>query len=242
MKYKHLYGPVNSRRLGLSLGVDLFPYNICSLDCIYCECGATKELTLERKEYVDTEEILKELSNYLKEKPELDYITFSGSGEPTLHSNLGKILKFIKNNFPQYKTALLTNSTLLKREVREEIKDFDLIVPSLDGVSVEAFAKIDRPHLDIDIKEVIENIISLRKEQKGKMWLEIFLVPGINDNKGELQLFKNTIKKINPEKVQLNTLDRPGVISDIKKISSKRLEEIAAFLKKDMKNIEFEVY
>ncbi|MGM0603047.1 MAG: radical SAM protein [Bacillota bacterium] len=242
MIYKHLYGPVNSRRLGRSLGVDLFPYNICSLDCIYCECGPTKELTLKRKEYVETEDVLKELSSYLKESPELDYITFSGSGEPTLHSGLGEILNFIKNDFPQYKTALLTNSTLLNKEVREEIKEFDLIVPSLDGVSVEAFAKIDRPHLDIDIKEVIENIISLRKEQKGKMWLEIFLVPGINDNEVELQLFKQVIKKINPEKVQLNSLDRPGAISDIKKLPRERLEKIADLLKKDMKNIEIEIY
>ncbi|RCW46351.1 MULTISPECIES: radical SAM protein [unclassified Halanaerobium] len=242
MSYKYIYGPVNSRRLGRSLGVDLFPYNICSLDCIYCECGPTKELTLERKEYVDTGEVLKELSSYLKENPELDYITFSGSGEPTLHSGLGKILKFIKNNFSQYNTALLTNSTLLNREVREEIKDFDLIVPSLDGISVEAFAKIDRPHLDIDIKEVIENIISLRREQNGKIWLEIFLVPGINDNEVEFQLFKKAVKRINPEKVQLNTLDRPGAISDIKKISRKRIEEIAAFFKKDIKDIEIEIY
>ena len=102
MQYKHLFGPVPSRRLGTSLGVDLVPFKTCTLDCIYCECGKTTSLTLDRQEYVSTEEVKNELSDFLKSSPEIDYITFSGSGEPTLAVNIGEIVSFIKNNFPQY--------------------------------------------------------------------------------------------------------------------------------------------
>src|SRR4030043_1088255 len=109
--YKYLFGPVPSRRLGISLGVDLVPHKTCSLNCIYCECGKTTNLTDQRKEYVPLDEIVNELTIFLKNKEPLDYITFSGAGEPTLYSKLGKIVIFLKENYPEYKTVLLTNST-----------------------------------------------------------------------------------------------------------------------------------
>ena len=232
MNYKHLFGPVPSRRLGISLGVDLVPHKVCSLDCIYCEVGKTTNCTIERKEYVPINEVLNELDDYLKQKPNLDFITFSGAGEPTLNSGIGKVISFIKEKYPQYKLALLTNSTLLYDEnLRKEIINIDLILPSLDAASEDIFERLNRPYPKVEIEKVIEGLLSFKKEFKGKMWLELFIVPGLNDTEKELSLLKNTILKINPEKVQLNTLDRPGTEPEVKAVLKEKLEEIAEFLK-----------
>ncbi|HMA60721.1 MAG TPA: radical SAM protein [Halanaerobiales bacterium] len=208
---EYLYGPVPSRRLGLSLGIDLIPYKICSFNCIYCECGETTNLTSTRKEFKPVDKIIAELDEYLQDDPELDYITFSGSGEPTLYLHIGKIIDFLKENYPKYDTALLTNSSLLShKEIREELKNLDLIVPSLDSVIEENYQKINRPHQDIKLTDIIDGLIKLREEFSGKIFLEVFIVPGINDNEEEYHKFKEVIEKIKPDRVQLNTLDRPG--------------------------------
>lgn len=172
------------------------------------------------------------MDDYLKQKPNLDYITFSGAGEPTLNSGIGKVRSFIKEKYPQYKLALLTNSTLLHdKNLRKEIKNIDLILPSLDAASKDVFRKLNRPNPKVEIEKVIKGLLIFKKEFKGKMWLELFIVPGLNDNKKELFLLKNTIKKINPQKVQLNTLDRPGTEPEVKSALKEKLEEIAEFLK-----------
>ena len=132
----YLFGPVPSRRLGISLGLDLVPHKTCSLNCIYCESGKTTNLTIERKEYIPTAVLISELTTFLKTKPKLDYITFSGAGEPTLHSDIGTIVTFIKKNYPDYQLALITNGTLFYlSKLRREVKPVDLILPSLDAVS-----------------------------------------------------------------------------------------------------------
>ena len=211
MKFKHLFGPVPSRRLGVSLGIDLVPHKTCTLNCVYCECGRTADLTLDRKEYVPTDEILNELKHYLDESPALDYITFSGSGEPMLHIKISEIINFLKNNYPGYKVAVLTNGTLFYNKwVRGEVKNADILIPSLDAASNEIFKKINRPHEKLNLKEIINGLAELCREFSGVIWLEIFIVPGLNDTDSELQKIKNIIEKINPDKVQLNTLDRPG--------------------------------
>ncbi|ACL69859.1 radical SAM protein [Halothermothrix orenii] len=231
MKLKYIFGPVLSRRLGKSLGIDLIPFKTCSLDCVYCECGKTDKLTLERKEYVPTEEVINELKKYLYNRPKLDYITFSGSGEPTLHKGIGEIISFLKDNYPEYKVALLTNSTLLYRnQVISEIKGCDLIVPSLDAVSEEIFQKINRPVSGLNAELIVKGLINLRKNYNGKMWLEIFIIPDLNDNKKELMLFKEAINRIKPDKIQLNVLDRPGTENWVKRIPEERLMEIAEYL------------
>ena len=232
MNYKHLFGPVPSRRLGISLGVDLVPHKVCSLDCIYCEVGKTTNCTIERQEYVPINEVLNELDDYLKQKPNLDFITFSGAGEPTLNSGIGKVISFIKEKYPQYKLALLTNSTLLHdKNLRKEIINIDLILPSLDAASEDVFRKLNRPNPKVEIEKVIKGLLIFKKEFKGKMWLELFIVPGLNDSEKELTILKNAILKINPEKVQLNTLDRPGTEPEVKSVLKEKLEEIAEFLK-----------
>lgn len=218
MKFKYLFGPVPSRRLGISLGIDLIPYKTCSLNCIYCECGKTTNLTDERKEYVPCDEIINELNIFLKDKVPLDYITFSGAGEPTLYLKIGEIVRYLKQNYPIYKTALLTNSTLLHDNMlQNEIKDIDLVIPSLDSVTDESFKIINRPHHNIKCKKIIDGLINFSKIFKGEIWLEIFIVPGINDSEKELQLFKKTLEKIKFDKIQLNSLDRPGTEKWVKK-------------------------
>lgn len=228
MKQRYHYGPVHSRRLGRSLGVDVIPHKTCSLDCLYCECGPTSQLTLERKEYLPTQEIIDDLDQFLKECPELDYITFAGSGEPTLHSGLGQIIHFLKEKYPQYKVAVLTNATLLNDpSVIADLQKADLIVPSLDGVSPQAFEKMNRPAANVTPETIISGIKNLTENFFGEIWLEIFIIPDINDQEEELALFKDTIEKLGIKKVQLNTLDRPGAVPWLKPVSQEYKEEIA---------------
>jgi len=163
--FKYLFGPVPSRRLGISLGVDLIPFKTCTLDCIYCECGCTTDLTLERKIYVPTQEIIAELKQFLAAQPKLDYISFAGSGEPTLASNLGEIIDFLKTNYPQYKVAVLTNGTLLYQPaVCNELGRCDLLKISLDAATGLVFEKINRPYPKFDLEKMLKGIIEFSQE------------------------------------------------------------------------------
>jgi len=179
---KYLFGPVNSRRLGLSLGVDLLPAKICTLNCVYCECGGTTDLTTEIREYVPTREVIAELDSFLADSPPLDAITFSGSGEPTLHSGLGDIVRYLKNTYPRYRVVLLTNGTLFWREdVRRAAAGCDIVIPSLDAVTPAAFNAVARPAPEITPDRVVEGLSAFRKEFAGRLIIEIFIVPGVND-------------------------------------------------------------
>ncbi len=232
MKYKHLFGPVVSRRLGISLGVDVIPYKYCSFNCVYCEVSSTTHLTAKRNAFFPLEQITAELDNFLAAKPKLDYITFSGAGEPTLYQNLGEVINFLKERYPQYKLALITNSTLFSEEqVRKEVLPCDLLLPSLDAGSDEVLQKINRPNAKITLNEIIEGLICLRKEYKGKIWLETFIIPGINDHHDELVRLKALIGLICPDKVQLNSLDRPGVEEWVKSPSSYQMHEIQLYFR-----------
>lgn len=231
MKKRHLFGPVPSRRLGISLGVDLVPMKTCTLDCVYCECGATTNLTVTRKDYFCIGAVLAELDRYLQDEPILDYITFSGSGEPTLNSALGDVVSYLKRNYPQYKLCLLTNGTLFPyAQVRDAVNRIDRIIPSLDAASEGVFQKINRPHQDLTCAGLIEGIRQLRAEFDGEMILEVFIIPGLNDTEEELALLKQAIEKIRPDAVQLGTLDRPGTEEWVEAAEHVRMLEIARFL------------
>ena len=228
--YHYLFGPVPSRRLGISLGVDLIPMKTCSLNCIYCECGRTTKLTLERKEYVPVQQVKKELANYFANHPKPDYITFSGSGEPTLNSKIGDVLQFIKEQPEKYSTAVLTNGTLFfMKKVRDQLKAADVIIPSLDAATDRVFKKVNRPHRELDVAAIIEGLVKLRQEYPGQIWLEVFIVPGINDTEEELIALQKAIEKIEPDRIQLNTLDRPGAVSTIRAATQKELLHIIDF-------------
>ena len=223
---KHVFGPVASRRLGISLGIDIIPYKTCSLDCIYCECGRTTDLTIQRKHYIEPQIILDEIKEIIAAEKHIEYITFSGSGEPTLNKDIGKIILAIKA-MTSIPIAVLTNGTLLfLKEVRDEIIDADVVLPSLDAVSAGIFSRINRPHPQLNIDSIIQGLVDFRKEFKGEIWLEVFIAKGINDSDEELAKLYRTVKKIQPHRVQLNSLDRPPAVEGIQPADMETLERI----------------
>lgn len=231
---RYIYGPVKSRRLGLSLGLTLTPYKICNFDCLYCQLGKTHYPTQERKEYIKTEEILNELKSWLnnniQEAKNLNYITISGAGEPTLNTKIGELMTQIKK-ITAIPVAVITNASLLNfREVRASLLGADLILPSLDTVIPEIFAQIDRPYHRIKIDEIIGGLISLRDEFRGKIWLEVMLVRGLNDALGQIKKLKEAIDKINPDKIQLNSPVRTTAQENVLPVEHKKLEKIKELL------------
>jgi len=226
----YLFGPVASRRLGRSLGVDLVPFKTCSLDCIYCECGCTTNETLERKEYVPFDEIIAEIKEWYSKDGKADYITLAGSGEPTLNSRLGDIIKEIKKitKTTENPVCILTNGTLLFREdVREEAALADLVIPSLDAPNEEIFKKINRPPKDLSFNKYIEGLISFSKSFSGKLWLEIFIVPGINDDDKSIDDLVAIADKITLDKIQLNTAVRPTAENYVHSVTEEKMNSLA---------------
>ena len=241
--YKHVFGPVPSRRLGISLGVDLVVSKSCNLNCIFCECGATKKIQLERQRFKDTNEILEEISTVLKDiKP--DYITFSGSGEPTLSLDLGNISKAIKEDLKyQGKICLITNSLLLADEnLMKELEYIDLIVPTLNTLTQDIFEKIVRPDYRTSVEEIRKGFINLNKSNyKGKIWIEIFILENVNDSDKNFVDIANFLKSenIRYDKIQLNTIDRVGAERDLKAISFEKISRAKKILEENgLNNIE----
>ena len=241
--YKHVFGPVPSRRLGVSLGVDLVVSKSCNLNCIFCECGATKKIQLERQRFKDMNEILNEIQSVLKNiKP--DYITFSGSGEPTLSLDLGNISKAIKEDLKyKGKICLITNSLLLANEqVIKELEYIDLIVPTLNTLKQDIFEKIVRPDYRTSVDEIRKGFVNLNNSNyKGKIWIEIFILENINDSEEnfiEIANFLNS-ENIRYNKIQLNTIDRVGAERDLKAISSDKIFKAKKILEENgLHNIE----
>jgi wyosine [tRNA(Phe)-imidazoG37] synthetase (radical SAM superfamily) len=204
---KYIYGPVKSRRLGNSLGISLVPYKVCSFDCVYCQLGETTIKTLERKEYVNLEEVIQELRSFIlsedfKREP-INYITLSGAGEPTLFARAGEFILNIKKlvNIP---VAVLTNGSLLAdMQLRKELFNADLIIATLNAATKEVFEKICRPFETLDLEAIIGGLIAFRKEFRGRIYLEIMLVKGVNDSLKEMDKLKEIVDKINPNKIQL---------------------------------------
>ena len=241
--YKHVFGPVPSRRLGISLGVDLVLSKSCNLNCIFCECGATKKIQLERQRFKDMNEILNEIQSVLKDiKP--DYITFSGSGEPTLSLDLGNISKAIKEDLKyKGKICLITNSLLLaNQEVIKELEYIDLIVPTLNTLKQDIFEKIVRPDYRTSVDEIRKGFVNLNNSNyKGKVWIEIFILENINDSEEnfiEIANFLN-LENIGYDKIQLNTIDRVGAERDLKAISFDKILKAKEILEENgLHNIE----
>jgi wyosine [tRNA(Phe)-imidazoG37] synthetase (radical SAM superfamily) len=226
----HLFGPVPSRRLGRSLGVDLIPPKTCPYDCIYCEVGPTTCQTRERFSF-QTENIIAELAGYLKGpgvRP--DVITLAGSGEPTLNLGLGRIIREIKAMSP-VPVAVLTNGALLYLpEVRRELAAADIVLPSLDAARVETYAAINRPLPELSFESLLEGLTAFRREYQGRIWLEVMLLKGLNDTKEELTLLRRVLQKIAPDKIQLNTAVRPVVDDAARPLDQAEMEAAAATL------------
>lgn len=226
--YKYVFGPVPSRRLGISLGVDMVKAKTCNFNCVYCECGETKEYKKDRKKYIDVEILKIELAKVLSTlRP--NYITFSGNGEPTLNSDLGEIVRWIKERY-NIKTALITNASLLyKEDVLEEVMLFDLIIPTLNTVTEEIFQKINRASEECSVDNIKKGISKLSKIFKGMIYIEFFVIEGINDNAEELEKYLEFLKTIKFTKLQLNSLARPGAEKWVKPVGVNKLEEIKKF-------------
>jgi wyosine [tRNA(Phe)-imidazoG37] synthetase (radical SAM superfamily) len=228
---RYVFGPVLSRRLGRSLGIDLLPHKTCSYNCVYCECGATTNLTITRKEFFPPWEIIAELDHVLEKKPSLDYITFAGSGEPTLSLSLGQIIRHLKETYPWYHVAVLTNGTLcILPEVRKELLLADLIIPTVPAADQKIQDQIFRPYPNISVSSTISGLVALRKEFSGQIWVEVFLVPGINTTNKELEDTCKTISLIRPDLIQLNSLDRPGTESWVQTVEWIDIERIRDYL------------
>ena len=226
---KYTFGPVPSRRLGYSLGVDIIPMKTCNLNCVYCELGRSTHETMTMKEYIPAEVIVEDVRQAIATTSRIDYITFSGSGEPTLNTAMGEMIRRIKA-MTDIPVAVLTNGTLLSLpEVRAMLYEADLVVPSLDAVSEQAFKKVDRPHGHLKIDQIVEGIITFSKEYQGPIWLEILFVKGVNDSPEEVRLLAETAKKINAELVQLNTVVRPPAESNALPLTEADLLEVKSY-------------
>ncbi len=224
---KYLYGPVPSRRLGRSLGVDIVPFKVCTFDCVYCQLGRTTQKTLERKDYIPVDAVLSELKDKLAGVIEADYITISGSGEPTLHSKLGELIDGIKK-ITEIPVAVITNGTLLYRQdVRADCARADVVLPSLDAGDEQTFQKINRPHPDLSSQKLTDGLSAFRDEFPGRLWLEVFLIEGFNTDKAQIEKIMNAVKRIRPDKIQLNTAVRPAAEPNVKKVDTAKMQAIA---------------
>ncbi|MCK9595309.1 MAG: radical SAM protein [Candidatus Omnitrophica bacterium] len=227
---KYIYGPVNSRRIGRSLGVSLTDFKTCNFDCVYCQLGRTRNRYLQRKEYVKIEEIFAEFSSWMECNPdqakELDYVTLSGTGEPLLNIRIDELIRRIKKA-TTVPVCVITNSSLLSSsEARQQLLQAELIIPSLDAVTDAIFQAIDRPDPQIKVGDIISGLIELRKEFKGKIWLEVMLIKGMNDSPAHIRRLKEAIDQIKPDKVQLNSPARNTAEAGALKVDDIRLKEI----------------
>lgn len=229
-KKRYLYGPVSSRRLGRSYGIDIVPSKVCTLDCVYCQLGRTPEKTVTRKDYAPIDSVLAELREALAESVDADFVTIAGSGEPTLHAHLGRLIAGIKE-ITNITIAILTNGTLLHRaDVRADCAKAHVLMPSLDAGDEQTFQKMNRPYRGISIEKVISGLCKFRDEFTGEIWLEVFFVETINTGAGQIARIRDAIERIRPDKVHLNTAVRPTAEPNIKRLDAERLHEIAVRL------------
>jgi wyosine [tRNA(Phe)-imidazoG37] synthetase (radical SAM superfamily) len=228
-KKRFAFGPVPSRRLGKSLGIDFVPFKTCSYDCVYCQLGRTTNKTTDLKEYFPVKGVIDDIRTKLREIPRPDYITLSGSGEPTLHSRVNDIIHGIKA-ITDVPVAVLTNGSLFWIDaVRNSVLDADLIIPSLDAGDKETFLYVNRPHQTITFEKMVQGLGSLREQFNGQLWLEVFLIKGITDSDREVLKIKAWIDRIAPDVIQLNTAVRTPAETFVNLVKKDLLEEIARF-------------
>lgn len=233
---KHLFGPVNSRRLGLSQGIDLLPPKTCNFNCVYCEINKAPQISCKRGEHVPTATILAEIDGLLEDEArirDLDVFTITASGEPTLHTGIGKIIRHIKEKTDKPVAILTNGSQLHLKEVRQDLLAADIVIPSLDAARPESFRRVNRPaKCCADLETIINGIAEFSREFAGEVWLEILLVESINDSPEDIAALKNAIGRIRPTRVQLNTVARPPYESFAKPLTHKRMEEIKGLIEK----------
>ncbi len=207
----YVFGPVPSRRLGQSLGIDTIPLKTCNWNCVYCQLGRSMPLTNERREYIPVDDIIIETEQALNSHAngEIDWVTFVGSGEPTLHSSLGELIRRVKN-ITALPVAVITNGSLLYLpEVRQELNAADAVLPTLDAGTAELYRKINRPHPQITFERIVDGLITFRKEYRGKLWVEVMLVKGLNDSLQAVSEIAKILERVKPDAVHINFPTRP---------------------------------
>ena len=227
---KHLFGPVKSRRLGLSQGIDLLPPKTCNFNCIYCEINRAPQLSCQRSEHVPTEVILAEIDELLADEArvrDLDVFTITASGEPTLHTGIGRIIRHIKEKTDKPVAILTNGSQLHLQQVQDDLMAADIVIPSLDAARQESFRRVNRPaKCSADLETIIQGIADFSRKFSGEIWLEILLVENINDTPEDVTALQKAILRIRPSRVQLNTVARPPYESFAKPLTQKRMAEI----------------
>ena len=224
---RYVFGPVPSRRLGRSLGVDLVPPKTCSFDCVYCQLGRTTDLTVTRREYVPTDRVIRQIEERLGESAPPDYVTLSGSGEPTLHAAFGEIVGAVKA-MTDTPVAVLTNGSLLgDPDVRAGCLGADLVVPSLDVADRRLFPCVNRPHPDIVFEDMIEGLVEFRRQFSGQIWIEILLLYGVTGVAPYVRRMLPLVERIRPDRVQLNTAVRPPADPIVRPVPPEDLRNLA---------------
>jgi len=223
-QHAKVFGPVVSRRLGMSLGVDLVPMKTCSFNCIYCQIGRTPRTTLERRRFSDPEQLASEVRAVLRSRGDVDYITLSGSGEPTLELGIGEIIHRLKEVSDKPLAVLTNGSMFVQGEVREAVRDANLILPSLDAATEEVFQKVNRPHESLTLEKVVASLEQLRREYGGAIWLEVMLVKDVNDDERHVRKLAQLVERLRPDRVQLNTPVRPPAETSVRPLSHEEME------------------
>jgi wyosine [tRNA(Phe)-imidazoG37] synthetase (radical SAM superfamily) len=219
MEAEHVYGPVPSHRLGRSLGIDLVPYKTCTYDCVYCQLGRTTDKTVKRREFVPVAPVLAELERRLSGGCRPDYVSLAGSGEPTLHSGMGRLIEGIKS-LTDVPVAVITNGSLLWSErLQEELMMADVVLPSLDAGDEVSFAKINRPHPDISFDLMLEGLTSFTKRFAGEVWLEVMLLAGSTGTRAEAAKIAAHAEGVGAARIQLNTPSRPAAEAEVLPLS-----------------------
>jgi wyosine [tRNA(Phe)-imidazoG37] synthetase (radical SAM superfamily) len=227
-KYKYVFGPVPSRRLGRSLGIDLVPYKTCSLDCVYCQLGRTTDLTARRAEYVPTAEVAAEIEAKFKGGQTTDVVTLSGSGEPTLHTGFGDVIAAARRA-TDAPVVVLTNATLMTDpEVRRDLARADVVVPSLDAGDAAMFERVNRPAPGLDFQEMVESLTGFSRDFTGQLNLEVFILAGLTDRDQAAAKIAALAEKIHADRIQLNTVVRPTAEADAQSAGPDTMNHLCA--------------
>lgn len=229
--FKYVYGPVPSRRMGLSMGISPIPKGHCNYSCIYCQLGRTKHMTNKRKEYFNYKDLIEEFKLYLNNNINFDVVTIVGEGEPLLYANLGVLIKKLKSltNKP---IAVITNGALLfDSNIRNELKNADIVLPSIDAYNKEIFKKINRPYGSIKFNDVVKGLKEFSLEYEGQLWIETMIIKDINDNKESLLSLKELLSAINYHRLYINSPVRPPAENFVQQPSKESINEAISILK-----------
>ena len=229
---KYVYGPIPSRRLGRSLGVDPIPLKTCNWNCVYCQLGRSTPLTNERRDYIPPDAILAEVGEVLARHRagEIDYISFVGSGEPTLHASIGRLIRAVKV-MTAIPVAVITNGALLYQEdVRRDLLPADVVMPTVSAGTADLFRRIHRPHADAGFDRLIEGTIAFRKEYSGQLWVEVMLIRDLNDSEATLRELANTLRAIGPDQVHIVLPERPPAEGWVEPVDTEALLRAEAIL------------